>query len=265
MVTELVETTYTREFKVKHWDIRIDADDRSYFITSLDETEAYKELMAALIKNNLIQRYLVFFIDGESRIYETIEKYFSPWSHAVYLDFHHLDEKIRQYMSSMIVTRRVDDPTAEKQYFVKGPRKGQEKPVNQTSLSQLYAKEAVCIAWSGNIAVLAAYIRLIPDADIKSESSREGLLTYLQNKEPWITCYRLRKRVGLPNSSNVVEQENQVLVSDRQKNDLMSWCKEGSSSLAALSALYRNNEANEWYTNHNVYFRPWTNTTERTA
>ena len=48
---------------IKHWDIRIDADDRSYFISSIDESEAYKELLVTLIKNNLIQRYLIFFID----------------------------------------------------------------------------------------------------------------------------------------------------------------------------------------------------------
>lgn len=250
---------------IKHWDIRIDAGNQSYFISSVDEAEAYKELIATLIKNNLIQRHLIFFIDGETKIHRAIEHYFAPWPHSVYLDFHHLEEKIRTYMSLMIVPRRVDDPTAEKEIYKIGPKAGQPKPAAKTSLSQLYAKEAVCMAWSGNIAELVAYVRLIPDADVKNECARNDLLKYIQNKQDWITCYRLRKIAGLQNSSNVVEQENQMVVSNRQKDDLMSWCERGSANLAALTALYCNAEQDDWYDNHIISFNPWDSARQKTA
>ena len=250
---------------IKHWDIRIDADDRSYFISSIDESEAYKELLVTLIKNNLIQRHLIFFIDGETRIHKAIKRYFAPWNYAVYLDFHHLEEKIRTYMSLMIVQRRVADPTAEREVYKIGPKAGQPKEAAKTSLSQLYAKEAVCMAWSGNIAELVAYVRLIPDTDIKNEGARSDLLKYIENKQDWITCYRLRKIAGLQNSSNVVEQENQMIVSNRQKDELMSWSENGSANLAALTALYCNNEQDDWYDNHIINFIPWDNSKQKIA
>ena len=244
---------------IKHWDIRVDADNKSYFITGLDEKSVYKQLIAVLIKNKLINRFLVFFIDGETKINEHIQAYFKPWPHAVYLDFHHLQEKIEQIFSSAIITRKVDDPTAEPEYYQRGEKAGQLKNPDKISLSRLYAKEAISMAWSGNLVPLVAYIRLIPDEFIKNQAARQKLLTYIRNKQEWITCYRLRKLVGLPNSSNAVEQENQLVVSQRQKDELMAWRENGSTSLAAITAMYLNREQDMWYDHHRIPFELWTN------
>lgn len=232
---------------IKHWTIHVEADGRIYRIHHLVETEAYKQLLALLIRNDLLGRYLVFFTDGETKIYEAIERYFGSWDHEVYLDYHHLQEKIYGLMSYTIVAKRVDDPAAPTEYYKTGSRKGQPKPAPQTSLSRLYAKEASLMAWVGNVAALIAYIKLIPDEYIKSEAGRQQLLTYLENKQDWITCYSLRKKVGLKNSSNSVELTNQLLVSERQKSRLMSWRDRSSSDVASITSVYLNGEAEQWF------------------
>ena len=99
----------------------------------------------------------------------------------------------------------------------------------------------------GNVAALIAYIKLIPDEYIKSEAGRQQLLTYLENKQDWITCYSLRKKVGLKNSSNSVELTNQLLVSERQKSRLMSWRDRSSSDVASITSVYLNGEAEQWF------------------
>ncbi len=52
---------------------------------------------------------------------------------------------------------------------------------------------------------------------------------------------------GLRNSSNIGEKANDLVVSDRQKHNGMSWSKAGSVALASLSALKRNNEYMRWF------------------
>ena len=137
-----IEKTY-----IKHWTIHVEAAGRIYRIHHVKEHSAYKQLLAFLIRNGLLGRYLVFFIDGETKISDSIEKYFSAWDHNVYLDYHHLQEKIYDYMSSMIIAKRVDDPSAPVEYYKNGDRKGRPKPRAKTSLSRLFAKEASLIAY----------------------------------------------------------------------------------------------------------------------
>ena len=246
-----IEKTY-----IKHWTIHVEADGRIYRIHHVKEHSAYKQLLAFLIRNGLLGRYLVFFIDGETKISDFIEKYFSAWDHTVYLDYHHLQEKIYDYMSSMIIAKRMDDPSAPVEYYKNGDRKGQPKPKAKTSLSRLFVKEASLIAWVGNTAALISYIRLIPAECIKNEKVRDDLLTYIRNKQAWITCYALRKKIGLKNSSNSVELTNQLLVSQRQKNRLMSWRDHSSSAVASVTSVYLNGEADLWFHESRLRFGP---------
>jgi hypothetical protein len=45
---------------------------------------------------------------------------------------------------------------------------------------------------------------------------------------------------------------NDWLVSDRQKHHGMSWAASGSSALAALEALKRNNAYQHWFEYHEI-------------
>ena len=68
----------------------------------------------------------------------------------------------------------------------------------------------------------------------------------------WGKPYAVRKRLGLRNSSNIGEKMNDLLVSDRQKHNGMSWSPGGSIALAALEALKRNHEYEHWFEFHEI-------------
>ncbi|MCP4359959.1 MAG: hypothetical protein GY796_18285, partial [Chloroflexi bacterium] len=83
---------------------------------------------------------------------------------------------------------------------------------------------------------------------IKNQAALETLIDYLQRNRPYLPCYSVRKQLGLRNSSNLGEKANDLIVSDRQKHNGMSWSKFGSAALAAVSALARRNqEYKRWF------------------
>ena len=103
------------------------------------------------------------------------------------------------------------------------------------------------LLWLGLTDRAIAQIGDIDSADIKNRSAIEKLREYLRRNAPYIPCYAIRKVLGLRNSSNIGEKANDLVVSDRQKHNGMSWSKVGSVALASLSALKRNNEYMRWF------------------
>ncbi len=71
----------------------------------------------------------------------------------------------------------------------------------------------------------------------------EELASYIERKSLNITCYDLRRKLGLRVSSNRVEKANDLIVGQRQKHNGMSWSSDGSGALAAVSMLMLNNDA----------------------
>lgn len=121
------------------------------------------------------------------------------------------------------------------------------------SLSRPCARAASPIAWEGNAAALALFVRCIPAEDVKSERYRRDLLTYIANKEAIFAPWSLRRLLGLKNSSNGVEAANQMLVSARQKDShLMFWRERGSAALATLEATDRNGLSGAWFSEGSV-------------
>lgn len=57
----------------------------------------------------------------------------------------------------------------------------------------------------------------------------------------------MRHALGLRNSSNPVEKANDILVASRQKHRGMSWSRQGSWSLAEITAVFANGEMKSWY------------------
>ena len=75
----------------------------------------------------------------------------------------------------------------------------------------------------------------------------EKLIAYLNRNKSYIPCYAVRKELGLCNSSAIGEKMNDLVVSERQKHNGMSWSKSGSVSLATITALKRNKENDKWF------------------
>jgi len=55
-------------------------------------------------------------------------------------------------------------------------------------------------------------------------------------------------------SSNLVEKANDLVVSNRQKHNGMSWSADGSTSLATLTSVRLNDEHMNWLSNHDITF-----------
>jgi hypothetical protein len=55
-------------------------------------------------------------------------------------------------------------------------------------------------------------------------------------------------------SSNLVEKANDLVVSNRQKHNGMSWSADGSTSLATLTSVRRNSEHMNWLFHHAITF-----------
>jgi hypothetical protein len=69
---------------------------------------------------------------------------------------------------------------------------------------------------------------------------------YFERNRAWMPCYALRRRLGLPNSSNPVERMNNLVTSHRQKRNGMSWSQPGSLALTALTVVVLNGHIQKW-------------------
>ena len=95
-------------------------------------------------------------------------------------------------------------------------------------------------------------LRNVPEPNLKKPDEIRVLIGYLDRNRPYIPCDEIRKRLGLRNSSNIGEKMNDLLVSNRQKHQGMSWSESGSIAIAVLEALKRNNEYQHWFEYHEI-------------
>lgn len=111
------------------------------------------------------------------------------------------------------------------------------------------------LLWNGLVDQAVVYLKTLPPNCVRQVQYLEKLIEYLERNKPYIPCYCVRKTLGLRNSSNRGEKENDLIVSERQKNNGMSWSKDGSVSLASLNCLKRNSEANFWFRTGEISFK----------
>lgn len=235
----------TKKTRIGHWNISVEFDGLRYCVTALTRKEAFQQLFACLISNNLMDRYFVFFADGETEIYEDVESYFGERVGSLILDWPHLEKKVIEYLSSAIYHKMCPDPRK---------RSANAKDKN-TALSMLYARRILRILWVGNVEEAIIALENITPADIKDPEKIKLLIDYLRRKKKWIICYALRKRAGLRNSSNGSEGVNNILTSDRQKDKDMSWREDGSSAETNTTCLFADNEQDLWFSSREVTFK----------
>ncbi len=225
--------------KISHWNIAVEVDGLRYALTALTRIEVYQQLFAFLLENKLMGRYLTFMIDGENCIFDDINTYFSSWEmKTIFLDWYHIEEKVIQKLSSAIKHKMVVDPRTKSLA---------KKDQKNTALSNLYARKLLAILWVGNVEEAILYCQNIDPEIIKNQGALDELISYFERKGRYMTCYAIRRRAGLRNSSNGSENVNQVTVAKRQKHNYESWREEGSSSVSNMSALYANGEDKLWF------------------
>ena len=83
----------------------------------------------------------------------------------------------------------------------------------------------------------------------------QRLITYIERNRPYIPCYAVRKELGLCNSSAIGEKMNNLVVSERQKHNGVSWSKGASVALATITSLKRNKEYKRWFEEKEIDFK----------
>ena len=116
-------------------------------------------------------------------------------------------------------------------------------------------KELLGLLWYGNVDGAIEHLSLINAKNVKFPEALEKLAGYFERNRDCIPCYAARKKLGLRNSSNLGEKANDLVVSDRQKHNGMSWSQDGSSALSTLRALVCNDNHGEWFEFRTVSFR----------
>jgi hypothetical protein len=186
-------------------------------------------LMAFLLNNGLLGKRLQLFTDGQRSLHGAILRFFS-WhpNMGIILDWYHLEKKCKELLSMAMKGRKVRNAFLEQ-------------------LSPLL--------WHGMVDhAIEALRKLDPDL-VKNHDVVEKLIAYLERNRDHIPCYAVRKSLGLRNSSNAGEKANDLVVSERQKHNGMSWTKQGSVALASVSTLARNKEYLQWFRHGDIRFK----------
>ena len=179
-------------------------------------------VLAFLLRNGLSKHRLRFFVDGQRTLQDGILAFFS-WHRCVslILDWFHLVKKFKELLS-MAMKGRVY-------------RNEQVRAVLR-------------LLWYGLVDDAIAHLRSISRDEIKDPSQIEALVGYLERNRSWIPNYAMRRRLKLCNSSNPAERTNNLIASQRQKKNGMSWSPDGSQALSALACVVLNNRVKEWLT-----------------
>ena len=200
----------------------------SYIINGNGIVGVLRLVLAFLLHNHLLQYNLIFFVDGQRTLYTAIWRAFA-WLQPVQviLDWYHLEKRCKEQLSLALKGRVIRNALLE-----------QLRP----SL------------WHGCVDRAIASLQAVEPDEVKNQEALDTLIGYLERNRPYLPCYAVRKRLGLRNSSNRGEKANDLVVSDRQKHNGMSWSKLGSVALAAVTALVRNREYKRWFQSGTLSF-----------
>ena len=157
---------------------------------------AFKSVLAFLLRNNLLSRELVFMTDGAQNLKNNIQSVFRFHPYPIILDWFHLKKRCQEWLSMAI--------------------RGKDR--RNAMLEKLLR-----YLWVGDVAGATEFLLSIDAADIKSRKWLDNLIGYFEKKEDAITCYALRAKLGLRNTSNPVEKANDLVVAQRQKHNGMAW------------------------------------------
>jgi hypothetical protein len=200
----------------------------SYIISGHGVAYVLRLVLVFLLHNHLLQYNLLFFVDGQRTLYSTILRVFA-WFRPIQLilDWYHLKKRCEQQLSLALKGRMI----------------------RNVVLEQLLP----CL-WHGCVDRAIAVLQTIEPSKIKNQEALTNLIGYLERNRPYLPCYAVRKRLGLCNSSNRGEKANDLVVSDCQKHNGMSWSRGGSVALATVTALVRNQEYTRWFQTRTLSF-----------
>ena len=203
--------------------------DQSYTLNGHGIRTVLCYLIAFIFNNALIGNRMQFFTDGHKTLNETILKCFSWFANmGIILDWYHLEKKCKEQLSMAMKGRVVRNEVLE---------------------------SLLPLLWRGLTDQAIALLEGIDACQVKNQAMVVKLVQYLHRNRPYIPCYAVRKKLGLRNSSSIGEKMNDLVVSNRQKHNGMSWSKPGSVALASVTALKRNRETVSWFEKGEIEFK----------
>jgi len=209
--------------------IHVGKGQESYTLNGYGMKTVLSYLIAFLFNNRLTGNRFQFFTDGHTTLNKAIIKSFSWYKNlGIILDWYHLEKKCKEQLSMALKGSKIRNQVL---------------------------KQLMPILWHGITDKGILLLEEIDGALIKNEKILSKLIEYLKRNKPYIPCYAVRKELGLRNSSNIGEKMNDLVVSNRQKHNGMSWSKDGSIALASITALKRNNESKKWFREKKLRFR----------
>jgi hypothetical protein len=207
----------------------IQKDDKFYIVNGYSLLATLRIIIGFLVNNDLLEYRLQFFMDGERKLRTGIFKVFSWFRNiGIILDWYHLEKKCKELLSMAMKGRQI------------------RKDV---------LGELMPLLWYGMVDKAIKYLSELNEKLIKNQDVCNNLINYLKRNQPYIPCYAVRKKLGLRNSSNIGEKMNDLIVSNRQKHNGMSWSRSGSVALATLTALKRNKEYVNWFEDGDLKFK----------
>ncbi len=202
---------------------------KSYVLNGYSTIQVLRILIAFIFHNKLSKHRIQFFTDGHTALNDAIRKRFSWITNiGIILDWYHLVKKFKEQLSLAM--------------------KGRD-------LRNQILRQIMPLLWHGLTPKAIALLENLDEKGIKKQSAIEKLIGYLKRNEQSIPCYAIRKEIGLCNSSAIGEKMNDIVVSKRQKHNGMSWSKDGSVSLASITALKRNKEQQRWFEYDDLNFK----------
>lgn len=204
-------------------------ESKTYTLNTSTVSQMMITVLAFLLSNGLLRQTgsLVFFTDGARDLRSAIQNIFHFIPFKIILDWFHLKKKCKDLLSMAIKGKQVKN--------------------------QLLT-EVLAWLWLGKVERAMKLLRDVSQETIKNQKELKNLINYLDRNSSCIPCYALRNKLGLRISSNPVEKANDLLVSNRQKHNGMSWSPSGSTSLATLTAVRRNGEDMNWLLEHAIRF-----------
>jgi hypothetical protein len=207
--------------------VQTPAGSRIYATGTLTKTCLF--VLAFLTENRLLKCNWMFFVDGQRTLHEGLLRLFA-WQGTLQLilDWHHLDKKCQEMLS---------------------------RGMNNRHARNEVLKDLLAVLWHGDIDAAVEHLSRVDASRVKAPGALEKLAGYFERNTQCIPCYSARKKLGLRNSSNLGEKANDLVVSDRQKHNGMSWSQDGSTALSTLLTLVRNDNHGEWLESGTVSFR----------
>ena len=207
--------------------IHVQSGKKSYILNAASVASGLRALIGFLLFNGLIRKQIVVFADGAKEINNAVTKMFHFANCKVILDWYHLEKKCKEQLSLALRGSKIRNE---------------------------FLDELRPCLWYGNVRGAIKLLMAIDPKKVKDFDVINKLIEYLERVQSTIPCYALRKQLGLRNSSNLGEKANDMIVSNRQKHNGMSWSNDGSVAFATVAAASRNNEVNRWIHRRDIGF-----------